>query len=230
MKRMIALVLLFMFAFTYPVPGLAVKDFTVYYSGDPDSMQVAITVDDLYEPINLRNMLDICEKYGARATFFTLGIVIKPEHADLWQRIVDEGHEIGNHTYGHLNITKLTREQLARQLRLAQEALDAVLREPYPMRLFRPPYGAFDHRGYGSVDRLGEQGYPNLILWSLGLDYVQQSFKNVKGGSIVLFHTNWQDVQCMDMLIPYLQDAGYELVTVSELLDLEPAPEGNAGG
>ena len=230
MKRMIAVALLLVFAFAYPAQGLAVKDFTVYYSGDPDSMKVAITVDDLYEPINLRNMLDICQKYGVHITFFTLGIGIKPKNADLWQRIVDEGHEIGNHTYGHVNITKLTREQLARQLRLAQESLDAVLREPYPMHLFRPPGGAFDHRGYGSVDRLGELGYPYLILWSLGLDYVQKSFKNVKGGSIVLFHTNWQDVQCMDKLIPYLLDEGYELVTVSELLGLDPTPEGNVGG
>lgn len=229
MKRMIAALFLLVFGFALPAAGLADRDFTVYYHGDPDSMKVAITVDDLYEPVNLRNILDLCLKYDVRVTFFTLGIVIKPENAALWQRIVDEGHEIGNHTYGHVRIIKLSADQLGRQLRLAQEALDSILREPYPMRLFRPPFGEFDHGGYGSVAKLGEQGYPYLIMWSVNLDEVQRSYTNVKGGSIVLFHTNWQDVQCMDELIPKLLADGYELVTVSELLELDPAADENTG-
>jgi peptidoglycan-N-acetylglucosamine deacetylase len=228
MKRKIAVLFLIVFCFACPSAGLAEKDFTVYYSGDPDSMKVAITIDDLYEPVNLRNMLDICLKYGVHVTFFTLGIVIKSENAALWQRIVDEGHEIGNHTYGHLRITGMTSQQLEHQLTLTQDALNAVLREPYTMRLFRPPFGDFDHRGYGSVENLGALGYPYLILWSVTLDDVLRNDTCVKGGSIVLFHTNWQDVQCMDGLIPKLLDAGYELVTVSELLGLDVSADGNA--
>jgi len=227
MKHIITAVWILLCVFLLPVPAGAQRDLSVYYSGDPESNKIAITVDDLYEPINLRNMLDLCLKYDIHITFFTLGIVIKPEDAALWQRIEDEGHEIGNHTYGHVRITKLNSDQLGHQLRIMQEALDAVLREPYPMCLFRPPFGDFDHSGHGSLEKLGEQGYPHMVLWSAGLDDVLRNKRCVKGGSIVLFHTNWQDVQCMDELIPKLQGEGFELVTVSELLGLTAAADGN---
>ena len=223
MKSLVAGLLLLLYMTLIPAVSLAEKDFEVYYQGDPDSMKVAITVDDLYEPINLRNILDVCLEYDVHITFFTLGIVIHPENAALWQRIVDEGHEIGNHTYGHLNIENLTVEQLDRQLTIAQDALNAVLREPYPLRLFRPPYGRFDHRGYGSVSNLGARGYPYLIMWSLGLTDLQRTFKCIHGGSILLLHTNWQDVNFLRELIPWLLDHGYEMATVSELLNLPPA-------
>lgn len=228
-KSFFAVVLLLLLCIFVSSPVLADNDFTVYYHGDRDSMKIAITVDDLYEPINLRNILDLCLEYDVHVTFFTLGIVIKPENAALWQRVVDEGHEIGNHTYGHLNIEKLTAEQLDRQLALTQDALNAVLKEPYPMRLFRPPFGRFDHRGYGSVAKLGERGYPYLVMWSLSLADVQRTFTSVKGGSILLLHTNWQDVNLLRDLIPWLLETGFEPVTVSELLQLPPAEQATPG-
>ena len=229
MRRRIFVVLFVVFLLLLPLQGFAKGGFTSYFAGDPSSPRIAITVDDLFGLDSLESMLDLCQTYEIPMTFFALGSVIKPENAALWQRIVDEGHEIGNHTYGHRRITNLTGEQLEHQLKLAQETLDAVLREPYPMRLFRPPYGAFDQQGRGSVENLNELGYPYIILWSVNLDDVQRSYKNVTGGSIVLFHTNWQDVQCMDELIPKLLADGYELVTVSELLNLDPPADGNTG-
>jgi len=225
MKRCYPTVLLFLCIILALPEVLAGAGFTAYYAGDPDTMKIAITVDDLFEPVNLERILDLCLEYDIHVTFFTLGIVIKPEYAALWQRIVDEGHEIGNHTYGHLNITDMTFEQLKHQITITEDALNAVLREPYTMRLFRPPYGRYDHRGYGSVERLGELGYPYLIMWSVDLDDVQRTYKSVKGGSIILFHTNWQDVKCLEETLPKLLDAGFEPVTVSELLNLPPAAQ-----
>jgi hypothetical protein len=93
------------------------------------------------------------------------------------------------------------------------------------MRLFRPPFGRYDHSGYGSVEKLGAQGYPYLILWSVSLDDVLRTYTSVTGGSILLFHTNWQDVQCLEELIPWLLNAGFEPVTISELLNLPPAEQ-----
>ncbi|MBN1777961.1 MAG: polysaccharide deacetylase family protein [Clostridiales bacterium] len=227
MKPCLATFLLLLCIIHIPSTARADCNYTTYYHGDCNSMKIAITVDDLYEPVNLKRILDLCLKYDIRVTFFTLGIVIHPENAALWQRIVDEGHEIGNHTYGHLNITDMTDEQFKHQLTITQDALNAVLREPYTMRLFRPPYGRYNR--YGCVRKLKELGYPYMILWSVGLEDVQRTYKSVKGGSIILFHTNWQDVKCLEENLPKLLDAGFEPVTVSELLDLPPAMETKAG-
>ena len=222
MKRLLGIVFLLHIFLFPPAAVLAARDFIAYYEGDHDSMKIAITVDDLYEPVVLESILDLCLEYDVHITFFTLGIVITPENAHLWQRMVDEGHEIGNHTYGHKNILKLTSDQLGRQLRLTEDALNAALREPYTMSLFRPPFGEYDHRGYGSVMHLGAQGYPYLILWSEVLETVQRSFSRINGGDILLFHTNWKDLRCLEELIPKLLEAGFQPVTVSDLLNLPP--------
>lgn len=228
MKQWFATVLLFLLIFMIPSASLADNWYTVYKHGDPDSMKIAITVDDLYEPVNITRMLDLCLEYDIHITFFTLGIVIKPENAYLWQRMVDEGHEIGNHTYGHLNVTNMTDAMFVHQLTLTQEILNAALREPYTMHLFRPPFGKYDKRGYGCIKKLEELDYPYIILWSAVLEDAQRSYKNLRGGDILLFHTNWQDVECLETIVPQLLDAGYELVTVSELLELPPAEEAAA--
>ncbi len=213
-----------------PAAGLAKAGFKSYRSGDPNVNKIAITVDDLYGLDHLESMLDIAKEYDIPITFFALGIMIKPENAALWQRIVDEGHEIGNHTFSHPLITKISSDQLERQLQRTQEALDAVLREPYTMHLFRPPFGAFDHSGRGSVAHLGAQGYPYVILWSVDLATVERKFKAVKNGSILLFHTNSKDVRVLKELIPKILEAGFEPVTVTELLQLPPVEESVSGG
>lgn len=212
-----------------PTAGLAKAGFTSYRKGDPGINKIAITVDDLYGLDHLESMLDLAREYEIPITFFALGMMIKPENAALWQRMVDEGHEIGNHTYSHLLITEISSDQLGRQLRRTQDALNAVLREPYPMHLFRPPFGAFDHSGFGSVAHLGAQGYPYVILWSVDLVTVEHTFEAVKNGSILLFHTNSKDVQVLKELIPKILEAGFEPVTVTELLQLPPVAEGTPG-
>ncbi len=221
--------LLLLCVLLYPASSLAKAGFKSYREGDPNSNKIAITVDDLYGLDHLESILDLAKQYDIPITFFALGMMIKPENADLWQRIIDEGHEIGNHTYSHMLITKISCDQLERQLRRTQDALNAVLREPYTMHLFRPPFGEFDHRGFGSVSHLGALGYPYVILWSVDLATVEKNFSAVKNGSILLFHTNRKDVVFLEDLIPKILEAGFEPVTVTELLNLPPVEEETTG-
>lgn len=229
MKRFKFVAALLLCALLLPVSGGADVGFKSYLSGDPESKKIAITVDDMFGLDHLESILDLCRTYQIPMTFFPIGSQIKPEDAALWQRIVDEGHEIGNHTFSHRNIEKLTAEQLKRQLERTQEALDAVLREPYPLRLFRPPYGKYDRTGGGSSGTLGSLGYHFIILWNVASTDADEAFKKTKNGSILLFHTNKKDVRCLETLIPMLLDAGFEPVTVSELLGLEEAKSESGG-
>jgi peptidoglycan-N-acetylglucosamine deacetylase len=230
MKRAKTLILLSLCGLLLFLAGGADAGFKSYFEGDADTKKIAVTVDDGYGLDHLESILDLCQTYQIHITFFPLGTVIKPENAALWQRIVDEGHEIGNHTYGHPNILKITEYELERQLIRMQEALNAVLREPYPLRLFRPPYGKYNRTTNGTMGALVKLGYPYVILWSVDITDAEKALKATRGGSILLFHTNKADVTCLKTLIPMLLDAGYEPVTISELLDLPPAESGADDG
>jgi peptidoglycan-N-acetylglucosamine deacetylase len=203
--------------------------FTSYFQGDSGSPKIAITVDDCYRLNHLESILDLCQTYHIHMTFFPVGAAILPEDAALWQRIVDEGHEIGNHTYSHPNITTLTGYQLERQLTRMQDALNAVLREPYPLRLFRPPYGKYNRTIYGNMEALVTLGYHHVIVWSVDYTDADDAFSETKNGSILLFHTNQADVDCLTELIPRLLDAGFEPVTVGELLGIDAAESEDGG-
>ncbi|MBE0601027.1 MAG: hypothetical protein IH607_04515, partial [Firmicutes bacterium] len=71
---------------------------------------------------------------------------------------------------------------------------------------------------------------PYVILWSVDLATVERTFEAVKNGSILLFHTNREDVRVLEELIPKILEAGFEPVTVTELLKLPPVDEESAGG
>lgn len=224
MKRRIIPVFLLLCILCLPAAGLADVGFHSYFEGDPDSPQIAITVDDLYNLDDLEAMLDLCQTYDINMTFFALGAVIKEEDAAIWQRIVDEGNEIGNHTYTHKTVTDMTEYQLQRQLTRTQDALNAVLKEPYTLTLFRPPYGKYDRTGRTSTAILGDMGYHYIIMWSVDTTDPDEALKLTENGSILLFHTNKKDVDCLTTLIPELLKAGFEPVTVSQLLGLVPVP------
>lgn len=227
MKYRMPAILLLICMLLLPVSGSAKAGFKSYYGGDPESNRIAITVDDLYGLDHLESILDLCREYQIHVTFFAIGAVIKPEDAALWQRIVDEGHEIGNHTYCHPNITKISDYRMERELIRTQNALNAVLEAPYTLRLFRPPFGKYDRTGRGSTKVLGEQGYPYVIMWIVDSTDPEEAFRLTENGSILIFHTNRADVRCLETLIPMLLDAGFEPVTISKLLDLPPMEEGN---
>lgn len=229
MKPFKCAAVLLLCALLLPASGGADLGFKSYLAGDPASKRIAITVDDMFGLDHLESILNLCQTYQIHMTFFPVGSQIKPENAALWQRVVDEGHEIGNHTFSHRNIEKLTVDQLKRQLERTQEALDAVLKEPYPLRLFRPPYGKYDRMGGGSSAALGSLGYHYIILWNVAVTDADEAFKKTKNGSILLFHTNKKDVRCLEALIPMLLDAGFMPVTVSELLGLDEAGSESGG-
>lgn len=229
MKRLKPAIAILFCLLLLPAASGADVGFRSYFNGDTESPRIAITVDDMFGLDHLESILDLCKTYDIRMTFFPVGSQIKPEDAALWQRIVDEGHEIGNHTYSHPNITKLKTYQLERQLVRTQEALNAVLEEPYTLRLFRPPYGKYDRTGRGSTSILGSLGYPYIILWNIDELDAEKAFKKTKNGSILLFHTNQKSVGCLETLIPMLLDAGFDPVTVSDLLGLLPMDEESDG-
>lgn len=184
-----------------------------------EEKRIAITVDDCYNLKNVQAIFDLCVEYDVPMTFFVCGTSMKVEHRDLWSSIIDFGCEIGNHTYGHKDLSKANDASLRFQILRNQQALDTVLGYHYEMQVFRPPYGNYNRYVTAAVQ---EYGYKHLVLWDVDTTKYKTAYKNTKNGSILIYHANKADVNCLTKLVPMLVEDGYEFCTVSELLGLEP--------
>jgi peptidoglycan/xylan/chitin deacetylase (PgdA/CDA1 family) len=192
-------------------------------NGSRSCAKIALTYDAGSGADGASAILDTLKKHGVTATFFLTGKWVE-RYPDLAKRIASEGHEIANHTYSHPDLTKLSDDEVIAEIRKGEEAIKKVTgRETRP--LFREPYGAFNE----NQRRLVRQaGYSYSIYWDNDtLDWqfpgvpteVSRITTKSRNGSIVLMHLNVPDTAtASDQAIPILRQSGFQLVTVSELL------------
>lgn len=185
---------------------------------DPDKPMVALTFDDGPSKKTER-ILDVLEQYGAHATFFVVGTQLE-KFQELTKRASDLGCEVGNHTYNHKNLTKISPDEIREQINGVNAlVLEATGRE---MALVRPPYGA------GIKDETVKKNVPYpLIMWTIDtLDWSTRDTEStlavirqeVKDGSIVLMHDLYDaTAAAVETIVPELIEQGYQLVTVSEM-------------
>jgi len=216
MKKWLALILCLLFV----CPAMAEEDLNfVLYNADRDTNRIAITVDDCYNLKNVSAIFDICKEYNVPMTFFVCGTSMKEEHRELWTSIIDFGCEIGNHTYSHNNLHEESNTGIRYQILRNQQALDTVLGYHYEMQVFRPPYGNYNRYVRNA---LIDYGYKKMVLWDVDSTKYKAAYKATQNGSILIYHANKADVNCLTELVPMLLADGYEFCTVSELLDLGP--------
>ncbi len=194
---------------------------------ETDARRIALSFDDGPSRETCGKILEILERYGVRATFFVVGRCAGEDEGDV-RAIAEAGHEIGNHTWSHANITRLSEEGLRREVKKTEEILLRITgKRPV---LFRPPEGAWNER---AVAILKEMGY-TTVLWSVDTrDWTKPKVATVtalveretKGGDVILFHdlaeTGATTPAALERVIPYLLGQGYEFVTVSELFSGE---------
>ena len=186
---------------------------------DPTKPMVALTFDD--GPGNYEDrIVAVLKKYNSRATFFYVGAQAS-KYPSVVKRVAEAGNEIGNHSYKHENLPKLSQSAVETSINKTNE----ILRQQsgQSVSLVRPPYGATA----GSVKpALKGTGQPS-ILWSIDtLDWKTKNTKNtvnvvlnqVKDGDIILMHSIYkQTAEATELIVPALKERGYQLVTVSEL-------------
>ena len=179
---------------------------------------VALTFDDGPNATTTPQALDILAKYKIKATFFVQGKNVAGNEAIL-KRMKAEGHEVGNHSWDHPVLTKLSLEDAKKQLTDTESAITSVLGTS--SKLMRPPYGAISDDIRNSLDL-------SFILWDVdSLDWKSKNEaailaeiqRQASNGSIILMHDIHQtSVNSLPKVIEYLQGEGYSFVTVSELL------------
>lgn len=179
---------------------------------------VALTFDDGPDGNTTPQALDILAKYKIKATFFVQGKNIAGNESIL-KRMQSEGHEVGNHSWNHPVLTKLSLEDAKKQITDTESAITSVLGTS--SKLMRPPYGAVSDDIRNSLDL-------SFIMWNVdSLDWKSKNEvailteiqRQATNGSIILMHDIHQtSVNSLPKVIEYLQGQGYSFVTVSELL------------
>ena len=188
---------------------------------DPDKPMVALTFDD-GPSAHTDRLLDIFARYGGKGTFFVLGNLIDSRKNTL-KRIVYEGHEIGNHSWNHRQFTNLSSEEIMDQIMMTRAKIYDIT--GVDTLIVRPPYGACNN----TVKAVGANVGISFVNWSIDtLDWKSKNavavreeiMKNVSDGAIILCHDlHKTTVDAMETVIPELIEKGYQLVTVSELME-----------
>lgn len=187
---------------------------------DPSRKMVAITLDDGPHGTNTQKILDILDAHSARATFFMLGQNVV-NNEGVVKDVYSRGNEIGIHTWSHPQLTSLSESSIKSQVEQTSDAIYNVT--GYRPTLVRPPYGSFN-----KVVKDTLKDY-SLILWNIdSLDWKSRDenqivplvMNDVQDGDIILLHDiHSTTVPAVDKIVSELDKQGYQMVTVSELIE-----------
>jgi len=200
-----------------------------FVSGARGSKRIALTYDDGPNDPHTYRLLEVLEKHSARATFFLVGRYVQ-QRPDIVREVVKAGHAIGNHTFTHPNLAVASVLQNRLQMEECQRAiLEVTGRAP---RLFRPPFGGRRPATLQIARSLGLEP----VMWNVtSYDWqvppaekiVQTCVRQMRGGDVILMHDGSHDafgadraqtVLATGMLMERYQAAGYEFVTVAEMM------------
>ena len=186
---------------------------------DPDKPMIALTYDDGPAVGSSEKIVEVLKKYNAHATFFLVGDNITEETGKIIQKEFEAGCEIGNHTQSHQNLKELDVDSGMLQLEKCDDKIYNYINQK--ATLVRPPYGGYD-------DAIREADKRVFVYWSLessdwkwdNADKIYEVvMENISDGDIVLMHDIHEETaKASERLIPDLIDMGYQLVTVSELM------------
>ena len=192
-----------------------------FIQGNPRRKWLALTIDDGPHPDYTPQLLGILKKFNVKATFFLVG-----EMAERYPELVKAeflaGHEIGNHTYNHVNLTKIPTEEAATEIEACGDVIQSITKlRPH---LFRPPGGDYDNNVAEVAEALGY----TTVLWSDNAgDWLspgegvteQKVLRRASNGGVILMHDGYQQtIEVLPRLLTILKKEGYEFVTVDQMM------------
>lgn len=200
-----------------------------YSSAHVDGPYIAMTFDDGPSPETTPRLLDMLKQRNIKVTFFLIGQNAE-RNPDIVRRILAEGHEIGNHSWTHPQLSKLSDDRVTQEITKTQ---DTIKNESgFTPTMLRPPYGAITARQRSWIE---SQFGLNIILWSVDpFDWkrpgpsviTQRILSGARPGAIILSHDiHKQTVDAMPATLDALLAKGYKFVTISQLLAMnKPTP------
>ncbi|GAA0181886.1 polysaccharide deacetylase family sporulation protein PdaB [Clostridium sediminicola] len=196
------------------------KKLPIYYV-DREDKKIAISFDASWGANNTIKILDILDEYNVKATFFLVGRWVD-EFPDETKEIHNRGHEIGNHTDTHPDMTNISKSNMVKEINLTDSKIKNLIGEG--TTLFRCPGGAYNNsviEGVESTNHFCIQWDVDSIDWKeqgANLEY-NRVMKKTKPGSIILFHNAAKFTpENLPKILKQLKEQGYEFVTISELI------------
>ncbi len=203
----------------------SLKQYNAYYIGAKDKKTIYLTFDAGYENGYTPAILDTLKKHNVKVTFFVVGNYLKTS-PDLVKRMLSEGHIVGNHTFTHPDMSKISNMDSFKKEMVSVEDLFKEITGQDMQKYYRPPQGKYS---VNNLKQANELGY-KTIFWSLAyVDWYQdkqptkqQAFEKliprIHPGAIVLLHsTSKTNSEILDELLTKWEDEGYKFGTLSEL-------------
>lgn len=186
--------------------------------------KIYLTFDDGPTPDVTEWTLSQLKKYNVKATFFCIGNNIE-KHPDIFNKIIEDGHSIGNHTFNHLNGWKTKTEEYVDNVNLCNNQIQKSTNHPISSTIFRPPYGKIKSNQAKKIKQLGYK----IIQWDvLSADFdntisvedcLENVLSNIKKGSIVVFHDSLKARKNLEYVLPktldFLVNEGYNFGTIT---------------
>lgn len=206
-----------------------VKNFTVihpqdvFINGQGSLPQVALTFDDGPDNVITPKVLDVLKQHQIHGTFFFVGNKVN-NYSTVVKRALAEGNQVASHAYSHQELNKMNQADIKKEFVASDKALNQVL--GLKPAMIRPPFGAINQ----DVLDVCKAEQEKIILWSIDtLDWSQPEpehiaknvLDNVRPGEIILMHSSQgheATVNALPLIIKGLQQKGYQMVTLSELL------------
>jgi len=194
------------------------------WHGDRSKKQVYLTFDDGPVPSITEYILDLLSDLDVKATFFCVGENVK-HHPKIFERLLKEGHCVGNHTYNHLNGWAVKDQVYTDNIQLCADIFKQAGHHSSTM-LFRPPYGKIRRRTLQKI----RNDY-SIIMWDvLSYDFsdkvtpelcLRKSLKYTKNGSIIVFHDSIKTFEKIKLVISqyilFLKEYNYEFRRIDEI-------------
>ena len=176
-----------------------------------DKKEIYLTFDDGPTPKVTEFVLDQLKKYNAKATFFCIGKNIE-NHPVIFNKIMKDGHSIGNHTQNHLNGWKSKTTKYLENIIQCENVISKSKEKPQSLKLYRPPYGKIKS---SQAKKLKKEGY-KIIMWDvLSADFdkkiskekcLENVLSNTKKGSIIVFHDSIKAFEKLQFVLPKIME------------------------
>ena len=201
------------------------------YSGNTHLPEIALTFDDGPNPIYTPQILAMLQKYGVKATFFDVGYLVT-DYPNLVRQEYNAGNVVGNHSWSHPELTRLSASAILSQLTRTSNAIQASI--GVRPTFFRPPYGAINRMVLAEANALGV----TTVLWNDSAEdwtlpgvsaIASKILRLAHNGGIILMHDGGgnrsQTVAALPIIITALENHGFSFVTIQQLVgDLKSSP------